>query len=156
MEDDPLQDAELTLLLGLAFQVVLAEFVRRLDEKGYAELRPMHGIIFQELKNGGRTSTELAKRLGMTKQAVGQIVTDLEGNGYVQRKEHPNGGRWRLVVLTDKALDHLATAGPVLYQLEAELAAQLDDAHLAVLRAELAKLVRVLIGEKVPALRPVW
>jgi DNA-binding MarR family transcriptional regulator len=156
MEGDPLQDAELTLLLGLAFQVVIAEFVRRLDEKGYADLRPAHGIIFQELRNGGATGTELAKRLGVTKQAVSQILTELEQHGYVQRTEHPNGGRWRLVVLTDKALDHLAVAGPVLHQLESELAAQLDDADLTELRAKLARLVRVMVGQDLPPLRPIW
>lgn len=155
-EHDPLQDAELTGLLGVAFQVVLAEFVRRLDAEGYADLRPVHGIVFQELRGGGATGTELAERLGVTKQAVGQIITDLEKRGYVQRQEHPNGGRWRLIVLTDKALDHLAVAGRVLYQLEAELADNLKDANLGALRTELAQLVRVMVGDEIPPLRPIW
>jgi DNA-binding MarR family transcriptional regulator len=156
MEDDPLRHAELTLLLGLAFQGVVTEFVRRLDQRGYAELRPLHGVIFQQLKNGGPTSTELARRLGVTKQAMGQIIAELEALGYVRRTEHPNGGRWRLVVLTEKAADHLAVAGPVLHQLEAELAARLEDNDLARLRGELAQVVRVMAGEEIPPLRPMW
>jgi DNA-binding MarR family transcriptional regulator len=155
-DHDPLQEAELTFLLGITFQVVLAEFVRRLDAEGYAELRPVHGIVFQELRGAGVTGTELAERLGVTKQAVGQIISDLEKRGYVRREPHPNGGRWRLIVLTDKALDHLTVAGRVLHQLESELADQLDDEKLTMLRTELVRLVRAMVGETTPPLRPMW
>ncbi|WP_279579939.1 MarR family winged helix-turn-helix transcriptional regulator [Fodinicola feengrottensis] len=90
----------------------------------------------------------------MTKQAAGQIVDDLESRGYVRRQPHPEGGRRRLVVLTDTAREHLAVAGEVLHRLEAQLAG--GDADLAVLRVELARLVRELAGDAVPPLRPVW
>lgn len=153
---DPLAGAELTFLLGIAFQVVLAEFLRRLDVAGEGELRAAHGMLFQTLYGAGATSTELAERLGVTKQAAGQLVADLEKRGYLRRLEHPDGGRRRLVVLTDKALDHLTVAGATLHQLEAELARQLDDANLAALRAELSRLIRVMVGDHVPPLRPLW
>ncbi|GAB2964067.1 MarR family winged helix-turn-helix transcriptional regulator [Micromonospora polyrhachis] len=153
---DPLERTELTFLLGLGFQLVLGEFNRRVAEVGYSDLRPVHGLAFQALRGSGITSTELADRLGVTKQAAGQIVDDLEKRGYVRRQPHPDGGRRRLVVLTERALDHLAVAGQVLHGLEAELAAQLGDANLAGLRVELARLVRELAGERIPPLRPVW
>jgi DNA-binding MarR family transcriptional regulator len=156
LDDDPLADVELTFLLGSAFQVLLAEFVRRLDAAGYSELRPAHGMIFQVLYDSNITSTELAERLGVTKQAAGQMVADLEKRGYLRREMHPEGGRRRLLVLTDKALDHLNVAGRVLHKLEAELAAKVDDANLLVLRTELSRLVRAMVGDAVPPLRPVW
>ncbi|MGW0432844.1 MarR family winged helix-turn-helix transcriptional regulator [Micromonospora sp. NPDC003197] len=153
---DPLERTEFTFLLGLGFQLVLGEFNRRLAEVGYADLRPVHGLAFQALRGPGITSTELADRLGVTKQAAGQIVDDLEKRGYVRREPHPDGGRRRLVVLTEQALDHLTVAGQVLHGLEAELAGQLGDANLAGLRTELARLVRELAGDRLPPLRPVW
>jgi DNA-binding MarR family transcriptional regulator len=156
LDGDPLGDAELTFLLGTAFQVVLAEFVRRLNAAGYSELRPAHGMIFQILAGSGATSTELAERLGVTKQAAGQMVTELEKRGYVRREMHPEGGRRRLVVLTDKALGHLAVAGRILHDLEAELAAQVNDTNLAVLRSELSRLVHAMVGDAIPPLRPIW
>ena len=58
-EEDPLARTELTILLGLAFQVVLGEFVSRLDDAGYADLRPVHGMVFQALGRSGATATEL-------------------------------------------------------------------------------------------------
>ena len=44
---DPLASTELTFLLGISFQLVLAEFTRRLDALGHGDLRPVHGMTFQ-------------------------------------------------------------------------------------------------------------
>ncbi|TRV75440.1 MarR family transcriptional regulator [Streptomyces sp. 130] len=154
--NDPLERTELSFLLGMAFQLVLSEFVRRLDAAGYDDLRPMHGLAFQALYGPGLTSTELAERLGVTKQAAGQLVDELEKGGYVQRRPHPAGGRRKLVVLTERALEHLIVAGGILREVELELQTRLRKSGLAVPRAELAALVRALAGEEIPPLRPVW
>lgn len=156
MTDDPLTRTEATFLLGMAFQLMLGEFVRRLDAAGYSDLRPMHGLVFQLLRGTGATSTELADRLGVTKQAAGQTVDDLERRGYVQRVPHPAGGRRRLVILTDKAVRHMQVAGRVLHRFESQLADALDDEGLDLLRGNLAKLIRELAGDDLPPLRPVW
>ncbi|MFI5658532.1 MarR family winged helix-turn-helix transcriptional regulator [Streptomyces sp. NPDC051684] len=153
---DPLERTELTFLLGMAFQLVLTEFVSRVDAAGYSELRPVHGLVFQMLKGSGATSSELAEGLGVTKQAAGQIIDDLEKRGYVERRPHPAGGRRKLVVLTDKATEHLAVAGRILHDLEGQLAERLREAGREMPRAELAAIVRTLAGDKVPPLRPVW
>ncbi|MCX5377771.1 MarR family winged helix-turn-helix transcriptional regulator [Streptomyces sp. NBC_00091] len=133
---------------------MLGEFSRRVAEAGYPDLRPLHGMAFQALKGPGATATELAERLGVTKQAAGQIVDDLEGRGYVRREPHPGGGRRKLVVLTPAADRHLATAGQILHTLEAELGARAD---LGALRGELLRLIRALHGDgALPPLRPLW
>ncbi|UZJ34256.1 MarR family winged helix-turn-helix transcriptional regulator [Streptomyces endophytica] len=101
-------------------------------------------MAFQVLRSHGATSSELAERLGVTKQAAGQIVDDLEKRGYVRRQPHPAGGRRKLVVLTDAAHQHLAVAGRILHDVEAEAARSTDQQDLAPLRTELANLIRAL------------
>ncbi|PJE99482.1 transcriptional regulator [Streptomyces carminius] len=142
----------------MAFQLLLAEFNQQLAEAGYADLRPIHGLTFQALGRRGATSSELAERLGVSKQAAGQIVDDLERRGYLRREPHPAGGRRKLVTPTDRAQEHLAVAGRVLHRLEAELADRMGarGEELTAMRGYLARLIREMAPEGPPPLRPVW
>lgn len=155
-DDEPLERADLTFLLGMSFQLLHQRFFDTLVGLGYGDLRPVHGIVFQMLHGEGATSTELAERLGVTKQATGQIVDYLESHGYVRRQPHPEGGRRRLVVLTDKAIGHLIVAGRVLYDLESQLGDEIGGVDLQTVRHELARLIRGMAGNTIPPLRPVW
>jgi DNA-binding MarR family transcriptional regulator len=154
--EDGLQDGQLIFLLGMAFQLLLGQFVRRMDAAGYSHLRPIHGLVFQSLLAGATTSSEIAATLGVTKQAAGQIVNDLEVGGYLRRTDHPEGGRRRQVVLTDEGHRHLRTTGELLRQLEDEVAHGLADRSTASLRAQLATVIRQLAGEQLPPFRPLW
>lgn len=145
---------DLTMLLLHASQLTLAEFVRRMDAAGYAELRPLHGMAFQALGAEGATGTELAGRLGVTKQAVSQLVADLERWGYVARRPHPAGGKRVLIALTGKAHEHLAVADRTMRELTAELAARLPPGTIERLRGDLAALVDAVEPGPLPPLRP--
>jgi DNA-binding MarR family transcriptional regulator len=153
---DPLEHAELTFILGLAFQTVVTEFVANLDAAGYTELRPAHGLVFQALQRRPMTSTELATVLGVTKQAAGQMIIDLEAKGYLRREDHPEGGRRRLIMLTPKAAEHMRVAGQLLHELEVRAAGELGDPELRSLRHGLVRLIRSLGPGELPPLRPMW
>lgn len=153
---DALAAAELTFLLGMAFQLLHGEFVDRVAAAGGGDVRPVHAMAFQILRRGGATSTELAAQLGVTKQATGQILDQLEERGYVVRSAHPDGGRRRLVELTERAHAYLGLAGGVLHRLEAQVAGDLGEEDVRELRAGLAALIRHLAGETIPPLRPLW
>ncbi|MFC4335886.1 MarR family winged helix-turn-helix transcriptional regulator [Salininema proteolyticum] len=151
---DDSREPELLFQLGMAFQMLLTEFTARMSEAGYDDLRPVHGYAFQALKEGGATSTELSQHLGVTKQAAGQIVDHLTGRGYVERLPHPDGGRRKLVVLTDKGWRHMADAGRILRSLEAEVASGYGD--LSGLKSNLSSLLGALGDGELPPFRPVW
>ncbi|WP_249714643.1 MarR family winged helix-turn-helix transcriptional regulator [Rhizomonospora bruguierae] len=147
---------ELTFLLGMGFQLLLAEFVRRVEAAGYPDLRPMHGYVFQAVQHGGATGTELAAALGVTKQAAGHLVDELVGKGYLRREPHPAGGRRRLVVLTERGREHLVTAGRIMRELEREVEAQVGAQELTRLREALTTLIARRSGGNPPPLRPFW
>ena len=69
--------------------------------EGGHQPRAAHMALFPhiDLERGARV-TELAGKLGITKQAVGQLVDDLEEFGIVERVPDPGDGRAKLVCFT--------------------------------------------------------
>jgi DNA-binding MarR family transcriptional regulator len=79
-----------------------AEFFRRLAEAGHSVLRMPHTMLLENLPEGGARSGVLASLLGISKQAVGEIVDDLEAAEYISRVADPADRRAKLVVLSPK------------------------------------------------------
>lgn len=74
-------------------------------ERGFDDVRPSHGFAFTLIAGGGATTVELARHLGVSKQAASQMVQELESKGYVRRVAHPEDARAKLVVLTERGVD---------------------------------------------------
>jgi DNA-binding MarR family transcriptional regulator len=67
-----------------------------------AGLRPVHALLLVPLLGGGRHAVSLAADLGVTRQAVAQVVATLERDGYVRRVTDPGDARAKLVCLTPR------------------------------------------------------
>jgi DNA-binding MarR family transcriptional regulator len=67
-----------------------------------AGLRPVHALLLVPLLGGGRHAASLAADLGVTRQAVAQVVATLERDGYVRRVTDPGDARAKLVCLTPR------------------------------------------------------
>jgi DNA-binding MarR family transcriptional regulator len=91
-------------LLYTAADALTAELSVRMQEAGHADVRGAHGCVFGNIEPDGMRLTELAERAGMTKQAVGEAVTDLERLGYAERVADPTDGRAKVIRLTDRGL----------------------------------------------------
>jgi len=73
-----------------------------LAERGFDDVRPVHGFAFAELSVGDTTTSGLGAALGMSKQAAAQLVDHLVARGYITRVPAPRDGRARLLVLTER------------------------------------------------------
>ena len=69
---------------------------------GYDDLSEAHAALLPHLDLDGPRITEIAARAGLTKQAIGQMVGDLEARGYVQRAPDPGDARAKIVRYTAK------------------------------------------------------
>lgn len=151
-----LQEWELLFLLGMGFQLQLRDFVAALDEAGYSELRPIHGLIFQAIRSGNDTGSQIAAAVGVTKQAATLLIDELETWGYVHRQPHPQGGRRKQIAMTDKGRAHFVTAGRVLRDQEARLSERLTPSAVTQLRTHLIEVITTTAGEALPPFRPTW
>lgn len=76
------------------------ELTAHLHARGYRDIRPAHSALFAHLDREGTRPSELARRAGMTKQSMGELIADLETAGYAVRTQDPSDRRAKLVVLT--------------------------------------------------------
>jgi len=133
-----------------AGRAAIDELHRRLADRGHPDVRPAHGYAFQAIGADGTTASVLGERLGVTKQAAGQMVDELTRLGYVTREPDPADGRRRLVRLTPRGVDCLRASADVFEEIVAEWRAHGDDVDAAV--AALSGLTGLYGG----ALRPIW
>lgn len=133
---------------------LLFKCARLLNEQGLARVRaetgqpvrPAHAALFPHIDLEGTRITEIARRAGITKQAVGQLVDDLEAMGTVERVRDPTDGRARLVRFArGPDGDHAILHGlRVLGALEAELRAEVGADRWAALHDTLTVLLPIL------------
>jgi DNA-binding MarR family transcriptional regulator len=125
-------------LLGVAFDHFSTELTERVAAAGYADIRPGHGCVFGGIdpENGSRL-TDLADRAMMTKQSVGEVVSDLEKRGYVERVPDPEDGRAKIIRLTTKGRDVYLTGWQLNDEIEQEWAARFGQDQVAALREAL-------------------
>lgn len=93
--------ATATSVLRLASQLIDG-IQQGLVERGFDDVRPMHGFAFVRLSESPATTGQLADHLGVTKQATSELVQHLVSRGYVDRTSDPSDRRARLLVLTER------------------------------------------------------
>lgn len=71
-------------------------------ERGFVDVRPVHGFAFVVLAGDDTTTVGLAAALGVTKQAAGQLVDHLAARGYLTREPDPRDGRAQILMLTER------------------------------------------------------
>jgi DNA-binding MarR family transcriptional regulator len=130
---------ELPLLLLHGFRVLIDELHAELARQGHPDMRPMHGFVFQAIGPGGTTAAELARRLGVSKQAAGKTIDHLERLGYTERAPDPADARRKVVRLTSHAVDALARSARVFDDLRARWAEAIGEDRLRALEADLRR-----------------
>src|SRR5215471_4318646 len=81
-------------LLFRAARLADEEAVRRVAAiEGAPRLRRSHTALLPHIDLGGTRISDLAHRLGVSKQAVSELIDDLEAAGVVERLPDPDDAR---------------------------------------------------------------
>jgi DNA-binding MarR family transcriptional regulator len=129
-------------LLRLPYQAFIGRLHEELAARGYPEIRPAHGIVFQYLPATGARVTELATRSQVTKQQLSLLVQDLVERGYLEHRPDPTDGRARVVLPTAAGEALLRVAEEVSTSIERDWAARFGEPRWQQLRSELEELIR--------------
>jgi DNA-binding MarR family transcriptional regulator len=132
-------------LLFKCARLVNEQAIERVNQRATVSppLRAAHTALFPHLNADGVRGADLAKKLGVTKQAVSQLVTELEEWGVVEQIADPQDGRAKLVRFTKKGEQALLHGLSVLSEIETELTdkigkRRMQDLHTALLALEAA------------------
>lgn len=146
----PEQHAPLLRLLGLATRQMGTDLNDKLVEAGVTGHRDSWNNVMPHIPPAGIRLTELAARAGMTKQAMAELVAEIEQRGYVQRTTDPADRRAKIIEFTDQGWATVNLALSALAELETELTAQLGPPAVSQLRGTLLQ----ILDRPAPRIRP--
>jgi DNA-binding MarR family transcriptional regulator len=124
-------------LLSVAFDDFCTLLERRLADTPYNDIRISHGCVFGNIDPDGTRLTDLAERARMTKQSVGEVTSDLEQRGYVERIPDPSDGRAKIIRLTERGRAAQSLGIGLIDEIEQEWAERFGADRVAVLREAL-------------------
>lgn len=136
-----LRAANIGRLLLQAQRAYTDRAVEKLRARGYADLSLSHISLLPYLAIEGARITAIAEWARMTKQAVGQLVKQLEQQGYLSRAPDPDDQRAVVIEFTEQGQRLMRDADAVRREIEAEYGELVGGADLGALRRALEKLV---------------
>ncbi|MCK8496454.1 MarR family winged helix-turn-helix transcriptional regulator [Myxococcus fulvus] len=115
------------------------------SEAGYPMMREVHARILPYLENpDGVRITELARSLGVTKQAVQPVIAELAEFGAVRIEPDPDDARARRVLLTEKGIAAMRHGTTKLVEIDRRVAKRLGADETRELHGLLTRLLEVL------------
>ena len=118
------------------------------------EVRPAHTALFPHLDFDGVRLTDLAARVGITKQAAGQLVDDLAAAGMVERLDDPTDRRAKRIRFSRRGYAALMHGLGVLREVEAALAAAVGGRRMRVLHETLRLVIAAMESGETRPTRP--
>jgi DNA-binding MarR family transcriptional regulator len=107
-----------------------------------AVLRPVHNHVLRHLDLDGTRASVIAERSGLTRQAITQIVDELEAAGVVTREPDPQDGRAKRIVYTPAGRAAFGESRARIAAIERAWREQLGTERWQALRAALLELTR--------------
>jgi DNA-binding MarR family transcriptional regulator len=130
--------------IGQHLLEVAKDFQKRALEgfsaEGHSGLQPAHQAVLTHLRISGTRLTELARRASISKQAMGQLVDELERLGYVERVSDPTDGRAKIVRFTAAGIELIADGTEIAGAIQREYAKLIGKKKLDRLREILEEL----------------
>lgn len=109
---------------------------------GHNGLRPAHARLMVFLSWEGSRISDIARALDVSKNAIGQLVTELETLGYVQRVPDQRDGRAKIVRYTAQGIAMMRDAAGIGHRLDAELQDVIGAERFDLLRSALSDICR--------------
>lgn len=119
-----------------------------LQQAGYRPRTRTQTMILIHISNGVTRAAELARALGVSRQAIQQQINDLEEDDLVTQIPDPNDRRANRIVFSERGAALIGQATETLRQAESMLAARLGENTVVNLQQALTRDWGPIIGEQ--------
>ncbi len=127
-------------LLGFSSRAFNDRTVWKIQAAGHPAVRVSHLAVLRNMDQGGTRITELGRRAGMTKQAMGQLVREFQELGYIVLRPDPTDRRAKLATYTEPGRSLADAADRSMEEVQAEFKKALGKGGLKELRKLLVRL----------------
>lgn len=141
MEQDKRAGTSLGRLLRDAFDAYHALVVAKVRETGFQDITPAQAQVIAHIDGSPIRALDLAARMGISKQALSVMITELSKKGYVALQSDPQDGRAKKIALSKRGHELKATGEQSRLISEQMLLACLNDQQKSKFTHLLAKVV---------------
>ena len=127
-------------LLRIPWETVRARMLERLHEQGFTDFDAAHLNVFLYPGPHGQRPTELAARLGISRQALNYLLGQLERLDYLERLPDPDDQRSKRIALSPRGRSAVDVIRNAVGEIEREWKATLGATRFAQLRDLLLEL----------------
>lgn len=139
MNNRPKYSDNMAQMLMRAFLWVDEGLQNRLQSRGWPAMSRAQSLVFVNIGEGVLRPSDIAQKMGVTRQAVHQTINELVSAGFLKLENDPTDKRAKVVGFTPQGLKLAYDALKSLREVEAELAVRLGDEDVTRLREILLK-----------------
>lgn len=141
-------------LLAMAYRQLIDGLHGRLSAVGFTDVRPSYGFVLLAVRDRPTTIVDLARLLGVTKQAASKLVGAMEDAGYVERTVSATDARAKNLELARRGAELLVAVEAIYADLESEWAATIGQPGVDRMRRDLSSVLVAAHDGRLPEVRP--
>jgi len=137
-----------TTHLGQLLHDLACDFQHRTLEKcrqrGHGKIRGAHSALLGHMNTTGMCLTELAHKVGISQQATGKLIKDLERNGYASSHVDARDKRSRIIRLSERGVALIRDIEEILEEVRGEYSAALGDEAMRSFERQVQSTARII------------
>ena len=130
--------------LARTLRVYTRRLIQGLHARGFADFSPAFPQLLANLDIEGTRIGVLARRAGVTRQAAGQLLREIERCGYVERSSATDDARATVVRFTPRGRRLLSNVFELVEEIEGEFAGHVGPREFDRLRGTLLRLANTI------------
>jgi DNA-binding MarR family transcriptional regulator len=132
LDDKSLPD-HIGIRLWRANEFWLASFIAAMNEAGHIWFTPARANLLGQIPRNGIKQGDLIRRIGLSKQAVQQLIDGLESEGILQRQPDPDDKRGKIIIHSEIGKLALKDADGIKLIIETDLKVRLGEQQFSAL-----------------------